>query len=593
MKTLKYIAVICLAGLFLGACVKEEGPSEQNKGKAKPVVTLTKTAATDGVFTFTISADASAAHYGYVILAGKDNEAPAAYDIVVDEVGGTVDADVFAYADAASKEITLECDSNTDYQVFAAAITADGLVGDVVSLDAFVTDTVNPDIAVDEEYEEYIFEADGSVIYLQYTEPVSYVKDKEITATLYPGYSYDDELSIQGQTIPVVVVPGLSNEPVGTAKATVTVDNDVVKLDFGTLTPGTFFVISIPEGAFEDGAGNVTPAFASSFLAPYLYEYNGALVDALGVVRNNVFSYTENAPFALTQPQMTTIEDVNEWIAASSANPIVAFDSTATKFTTVIKHVEEVDGVKSETTSTYPMTIETHYAANDTAVLVRPAGAPKSKDQITITIPAGVVTDIYGNPNAQAVLGPFTYAYTPVYPKVGTYYVTSARFQEEFSITLEMLTDDPEGPYTLSADWFGATGLDFAYPVLYFTLDEPSRTLNCSQHIYNGQVSTLWGAGFYYFDAAHTQYISFWGGGDSGTDPIVMTYNDAGELTTISYFEYGVSQDSDDAYLGRYEYCDDDTPIRTAPSGSSVSAQSASKISGSTSEILSKRSVRK
>ena len=586
MKTLKYFAVFCLAGLFLGSCVKEEGPSDQNKGKTKPVVTLTKTAATDGVFTFTISADASAAHYGYVILAGKDNEAPAAYDIVVDEVGGTVDADVFAYADAASKEITLECDSNTDYQVFAAAITADGLVGDVVSLDAFVTDTVNPDIAIDEEYEEYIFEADGSIIYLQYTEPVSYVDGKEITANLYPGYSYDSKEIVQGYTI--TVVPFVMQPAVGTAKATVTVSGDVVKLDFGALNPGTYYVISIPEGAFEDAAGNKTAAFASSFKLPYFYRGQ----DALGAVTNNVFGVVANAPFALTQPAGTDIEDAEAWIEAVSKYPIVDFDSTAT-FKTVVKHVEEADGVKSETTSTYAMAYVEHFNATDTSVVVRPAGTLKPKDQVTITIPAGVVTDIYGNPNAQAVLGPFTYAYTPVYPKVGTYYVTSARFQKEFSITLEMLTEDPEGPYALYADWFGVFGADWVHPVLYFTVDEPSRTLSCSQYIYNGSVGSLFGSGFYYFDAAHTQYISFWGGGDSGTDPIVMTYNDAGELTTISYFEYGVSQDSDDAYLGRYEYCDDDTPIRTAPSGSSVSAQSASKISGSTSEILSKRSVRK
>ena len=567
MKTLKYFAVFCLAGLFLGSCVKEEGPSDQNKGKTKPVVTLTKTAATDGVFTFTISADASAAHYGYVILAGKDNEAPAAYDIVVDEVGGTVDADVFAYADAASKEITLECDSNTDYQVFAAAITADGLVGDVVSLDAFVTDTVNPDIAVDEEYNEYIFEADGSIIYLQYTEPVSYVDGKEITANLYPGYSYDSKEIVQGYTI--TVVPFLMQPAVGTAKATVAVNGDVVKLDFGALNPGTYYVISIPEGAFEDAAGNKTAAFASSFKLPYFYRGQ----DALGAVTNNVFGVVDNAPFALAQPAGTDIEDAEAWIEAVSKYPIVDFDSTAA-FKTVIKHVEEADGVKSETTSTYAMAYVEHFNATDTSVVVRPAGTLKPKDEITITIPAGVVTDIYGNPNAQAVLGPFKYAYTPVYPKAGEYIVQNGDYP--FDIKLTALTDDPAGAYKLEANWFDIFG-KYCNPTLYLTVDEPSRTLTCNdQFIFNGTVRDgLWGSGFYYYDQAQTQMLAFWGGGSSGTQPIVFTYDDNGELTTISSCEYAVHNASSGAYLGSYDACADGTPIvKMDASGSSVSASS-------------------
>ncbi len=567
MKTLKYIAVICLAGLFLGACVKEEGLSQQNKGKTKPAVTLTLGTATDGLMTVTIAADASASQYGYVIFSGDDNSAPAAYDIVIDEVGGVEQSEVFSYADGASNEITFECDPNASYQIFAAAITKDGLVGEVTSLDVFVKDTVNPDIVFDEEEESYVFESDESVIYLQYTEPVTYVKDKEITAKLYPGYSYDSQSIVPGYTI--TVVPFLMQDPVGTAKADVTVDEDVVILDFGDLTPGTYYVISIPAGAFKDGAGNVTPAFESKFVLPYFYRG----VDALGAVENNVYGVTSNAPFALTLPEMSAIDDLSAWIEATAPQAIQDFDDEA-EFVTVIKHVEEKDGAKSETTTTYPMTIEEHFAATETGVNVRPAGTAKPKDAITITIPAGALMDIYGNTNAETVIGPYQYAYTPVYPNTGVYSVTSAK-GVTFPIELAATSEDPEGPYIMYGTWFGQFG-GYHNPILYLTVNEEARTLTCDgQFIFNGSLNDgLWGAGFYYIpNTQNKYYFSVWGGGDEGTDPVVFTYGDDGNLTTMSYFEYGVSDNSTDDYLGAYDVVQDDTPVTRVVEGESAQSK--------------------
>ena len=574
MKTLRFFTVFALAGILFSACTKDPGPSEQNKGKTKPVVTLTQGEASDGVLKFTVAADASASHFGYVVLSGKDNTAPAAYDIVVDEVSGVLDSDVFSYADAASQEVTLECDAFADYQIFAAAITKDGLVGDVVSLDVFVTDTVIPEIAVDEEYGEYLFEPDGSVIHLHFTEPVTYVEGKKITATLYPGYNYVGTLTIEGEEFPAVVVPGLVGEPVGTATAKVTVKDDVVSLDFGDLTPGTFFTISIPEAAFKDAAGNKAPGVTSSFKAPYLYDYKGAIVDGFGVVENNIFGYTANVPFALELPEMTDIEDAEEWIELAIKTPLAAVDEEA-KVTTTIKHVDEESGASSTTVT--PMAPDQQYKIAEKAILVRPAGTLQPKDVVTIEIPAGLVTDIYGNPNAAVVLGPYKYAYVPVYPVTGNYTVNCPSYP--FAAKLEALTDDPAGPYVLYADWFGVFKQWFA-PNLYFTVDEPSRTLTCTgQFLFNGQLQSrsCFGTGFTYYDQAKTQMLVFWGGGNSGTDPIVLTYGDDGNLTTISYCDYSVHDANSGDYLGTFRYCDDGTTLtKTEDTEGTVAAAPAS-----------------
>lgn len=553
MKALKYLAVICLTSIFALSCEQEQGPSDQNKGKAKPVVTLTQGTATDGVLTFTIAADNTTSQYGFVLVEGKDNEAPVAYDIVVDEVSDVAESGVFNYADAASQEVSIECDSNTDYQIFAAAISTTGLVGEVVSMNVFVTDTVAPEIEYDEE-DGYVFDFDESVLYLQYTEAVKYVEGKSIVATLYAGYSYDDTSLVPGYTI--TVIPYLVGTPVGTRTAKVATNaSGVVQLNFGDMTPGTYYTISIPDGAFVDGAGNEAPGLTSKFNNPYFYKGYPAFVST---VENDVWGCTSNAPLTVVMPEATSVEDLSEWIEIGVPSMVQRVDNKL-EWTTTIKHVEEVGGVKSETVTTYPMSPITHYGGDLYKFMVRPAGSPKPKDQITINIPAGACTDIYGNKSAAITVGPLSYAYTPVYPEQGDYTVNNGEYP--FDARLVALTDDPEGPYLFYANWFDSFSSVNALPTLYLTLDEPSRTLTCNnQFYYSGSVEEdLFGTIFYYYDSAHTMGMAFYGGGDTGTEPITITYGEDGKLASISYCEYGVVRLSDGQYLGVYDSCDETT----------------------------------
>ena len=119
--------LLAAVSLFSG-CSDDDDLSTQNKGKTKPTVTLTQGTVTDNTFAFTLTASEGAAQYAYVIFEGKDKAAPTAHDIVIDEVSGKYASDAFNVADAASQAVSVPCDSNTDYQIFAAAITATGLL---------------------------------------------------------------------------------------------------------------------------------------------------------------------------------------------------------------------------------------------------------------------------------------------------------------------------------------------------------------------------------------------------------------------------------------------------------------------------------
>lgn len=143
MKKINYLALSLAVGILACGCSDENEPSTQNRGKEKPVVTLTADEVDGGSFTFTIAASAEASQYAYAILEGTDNPAPLAYDIVCDEVGNVAAEDrangnyshyAFNVSDAASATHTFECKPQGKYEVFAAAITSTGLLGEVTKL---------------------------------------------------------------------------------------------------------------------------------------------------------------------------------------------------------------------------------------------------------------------------------------------------------------------------------------------------------------------------------------------------------------------------------------------------------------------------
>ena len=54
MKTIKYLVVFLCAALLMGACAKDNGLSQQNKDKEKPVVSIIKGTSNDGIIKFEI-----------------------------------------------------------------------------------------------------------------------------------------------------------------------------------------------------------------------------------------------------------------------------------------------------------------------------------------------------------------------------------------------------------------------------------------------------------------------------------------------------------------------------------------------------------
>ena len=58
-----------------------------------------------------------------------------------------------------------------------------------------------------------------------------------------------------------------------------------------------------------------------------------------------------------------------------------------------------------------------------------------------------------------------------------------------------------------------------------------------------------------------TQLMVFWGSGQSGQDPIVMTFDEQGYITSTSSFDYSLYNASTSAYIGVIAYTADATDV--------------------------------
>lgn len=141
MRLNRLFTILALGCLVLNACDDNE-PSTANRGKTRPSVLSDLNSYTLHKYTFTLMPSSDAKYYGYVVLEGKGNEAPTAYDIVTSNVSvsNLLGSNVYALADNSRAEITMQCTFSEDYQVFTAGINENGLLSFVDSLNIHIAD---------------------------------------------------------------------------------------------------------------------------------------------------------------------------------------------------------------------------------------------------------------------------------------------------------------------------------------------------------------------------------------------------------------------------------------------------------------------
>lgn len=513
MKTIKYLVAFLAAALMFNACEQEQGLSQQNKDKQKPTVSLVLNEANDVTLSFDVVASENAAQYAYAVFPGSDNEVPSAYDILLTETFAAA-AEAFntkiGEGASATASVTLDCSdfAAETYQIFAAAITETGLIGEVAVLDVTMNDTTRPVLAG--------AESNVNVLTLAYDEVVVRGKGNvyvSIYAAAAGGYVALDE-------------------PI--AAEDVTVEANLVNIVCPEAGNGAVYVISYEAGFVSDLAGNKCEAFSSDLSA-------GGLV-----------WQTDFVDIPLTAANFVEPAEGYNW-GAEDANIVFVLPTEMVHNTQVNKPISVIYKEDNGISQLYAeWTLGEDYRTVTVYLPKMPVG------EFDVQVEAGAFYDMWGNVTTAFIPETLRYSnFLNVQIQTGYYavdYVWDTEEGQEASQFLALLEQVDNSTVLLSADWFELMGgQKLALPTqLVGTVNYAESTITFDgRWLYNGSLysSSAFGIGFYTLNSG--EMLVFFSG-DSGNDPITVKFDENGYLTQISNIEYGVYGDS---YLGAYSYC--------------------------------------
>ena len=529
MKTIKYFAALLCMALVMGACTKGDGLSDQNAGKTKPTVALTQNVATDYALEFTMEVSQNASQYAYAVMTGHDNSVPTPISILTNEVVGAQPGETFNMKGEVELEdkkvVTLDCSGfkapSDKYQVFAVAITADGLAGDVVTLDVTMNDKTAP--------VPMAFGAEGNVAQVQWAEAVKLGTGKAYVSVLaFGAMAY----AVQNQEI---------------AAENITVEGNILTIVCPEAPAGAGYIVSIDAGIVTDLSGNPSPAIKSAY--------------ASGKYQNIGWT-TPNVEIPITAASFKTpAEDVN-W-AAEDANLVFTLP-TEVMVNTAVKNPISV--IYNEAEGVSQLFAEWTLAEDNKTVTVYLPKMPTG--EFDVVVKANAFFDVWNNKTSAFEPATLRYSNFLVELKPGYYMVDYAWDTQEGTETSKFLAlfEQLDGQTVLmSADWFELMGgKKLALPTqMVGVVDYSTSTVVFDgRWLYNGKLysSPAFGMQFYNYDEAGTQGLVFFGGG-TGADPIVVKFNADGYFTEISLCEYGVYDLVNNKYLGSYSYCPEGSKV--------------------------------
>lgn len=537
MKTLKYFVAFLSAALMFSACEPEQGLSQQNKDKEKPTVSLLPTEAYDVTLSFEIVASENASQYAYAVFTGSDNETPSAYDILIQETFAVADG---AYNttigdDAAfSASVTIDCTEfpAETYQIFAAAITETGLVGEVTVLNVNMDDKTVPAAAG--------ADIDANVVAIQFTENVVRGNGKAYVSIIQWGTM---TYYIQNQVI---------------ADEDITVEGNVVTLVCPEAGNGAGYMVSFEEGFVNDLAGNKCPALKTGLNQDY--SYAGLGWD------------TEWVNFPILDTYFETPAEDTDWSAEDAS---LTFKFPFPVMDTGIQNPVQV--VYREDAGDCQLNAEYVLAEDAQTVTVYIPRMPVGEFDVRVS--EGAFYDVWGNINDEFSPAEYRYSNFLSAAVVGGALVIDYIYPDDegnavastFNAYLNVMD---RNNVILQADWFEAFGSLQALPMLVGSVNYDTHEIVFDgRHYVQGSVYTgAFGELFYYYDQAGTMGLTFMGGGDAGLDPVVMKFTEDGYVTSISTCGYAVVSMTDGSMLGIFGVTEEDSAVAYAEAEAQIVA---------------------
>jgi len=362
-----YITMLTLAV----ACETMYGPVETPIAPDSAAgVEITVADVTDDSFTVTITPAGEASYYSWLIdeaSAAVELDAETLYAVGYESVGqGTAKWT----AEKPSVTFTVEgLDPNTDYQIYAVAGSKMGIAGAVVNKSVKTTDTVAPG------YES--FETDANQVVFTFSEAVT--RKAENGAIKVPYYAYySAEFQTTAAAAGEVTVP----------EDSILVAGNQALISVPDLPTGCYWTISIPEGAFVDVVGQKLPAYASPFV---MVEGEDGPEPAPKGFYGEI-DYVE-LPM-LGELELETFAEWDAGFAVPLVNKYPLANFSTKKFVTVTYEVVKESSVE---TVVHTLAPSADYNVTSLGFVVNLPEEPAVGANVTISVPAGALYDIYGN----------------------------------------------------------------------------------------------------------------------------------------------------------------------------------------------------
>ena len=346
----------------LASCTSFDDPTTENYGVGPSIdVTITPGAQTDSAFTVTITPQAGALYYAYIIDQNDEAEHLDSATLYKGGYGNTV----VKVADQPTTTITIDnATPNTTYQVYAVAGSDKGIVGNVVVKSITTTDKFQPGPKTIDR------DADNAALTLSFSEAIKR-GEGAVTAKYYKEWDITNPVDVPAEDI------------------TVEVSGNAATFAAANIPAGAYLCFSYAEGAFTDMTGNPCGALNSGLnmnTGKFTYAY----------------VHVTNKPFDIA----------DAYVAPTSGTPVgdwEAFRGTVTFPYDIFRNDETVE--KGDVQVVYVndnREIAYNLDANQWAVegnkltFVLPV-EPAIGDMILFTVVEGAVSDVYGNINNEYV----------------------------------------------------------------------------------------------------------------------------------------------------------------------------------------------
>ena len=382
--------------------------------EAVAALSISVEAVADSSFTVTFTPQDEVLAYSYII---SDSEiaSPDSSNVYALRYDG-IEANRVVFEKNSTWTVNMtNLEPNSTYYIYAVAANAQNNVSSVFSTSVSTSDTVAPYI-VEWDFEE-------NQVALAFSEAISYVESKDITATVFAG------LYPTGSPV------------IASTKAKVQVVSNYALLTFDEIkVPGSIYTVAIPAGAFKDAVGQATEdAVVSSILG---YDDEDELVFADG----SIYGFLENDEIEYELGKTTLITSYNAYTPLIKTKQMI---HRVMGNKCEAKIVYSAAGVTS--TVEYNLGSAPYYGAMTYYDVVgKVIEEPARGSQIYFTLLPEAIVDIYGNTNSEEiVIGPILYSFGYTLADiVGVYVGTGESYfngPEDIAFIIEESDDKSKG----------------------------------------------------------------------------------------------------------------------------------------------------